>query len=783
MNKNPNGESRFNRRIPHFSPTLHTMKRFALLFVLITFASGLRGEDTMDARLSALVQGPQGLLFRISRTAGKYKMGDSVSYFASLPDCNGLSFDTSNNRMLANHGPRGALLSITSYRDSYFTLTPGWPGVWNCKDNTTTGSYGFAVETGGVKYDLRDTKEDFETTLLDNLIPQTVIKPSGKPYQFRLLTFTPIAEKGAVRVGGVIYALEIENRGEKPLDCKVTLPNLKAGKGPYQGWAQSDDNSSCDMAIVGRKFAENLSLSVPAGQTCWVPALFFVPGENAVETVEAHPLDWWLAQTVQYYRSIMGRLETPDEPFLGQFYERQLMQCLQSIAMSPQGRAAGSNWGSVPPTRMIWTKDCYYSYLGVLATDPALAEKLIEWFDAHGVRPPGTHNRSDRQDSSSAGGPSHSISLSVAAPMMAAMLYESTGDTAIFERHPGWKAHWAGILDAIIASRKFDDVWMFPTQFISDGPVKGDFHTGSNICFWKALTGYARLLAEVWHDPQAAGRYGKVAADLKAAILAHNVFDGPSGKFLIEASNHGDNPPRMESDGEESDTTLAALYGFMDVDDPLYLGTMRFAMSPRNIAYRPVLNSISWETGIPSTSPGYNKGVASAVTGEECWGPRGHYTEFRRLTDADGSVWWWSYGMEKQPDPLKPIRAFMGIGKAGWTSGVYTNLYRSRMIGVHYDAAAQLLRFAPMATLGRFTWKAMPMGDRRFDLGFDPAGEASVSNPTVKVLHLEVVLPMGNWGLNGKALSGEDLNHLGTPSTLFKMDLPPGETVEITRMR
>ena len=362
---------------------------------------------------------------------------------------------------------------------------------------------------------------------------------------------------------------------------------------------------------------------------------------------------------------------------------------------------------------------------------------------------------------------------------MATLLYETTGDTAIFSRHPQWKNHWASILDEIIASRKFDDVWLFPTQFISDGPVKGDFHTGSNICLWKALTGYARLLTEVWHEPQAAARYAKVAADLKAAILTHNVFDAPSGKFLIEASNYGGRPPRMESDGEESDTTLAALYGFIDVDDPLYLGTMKFAMSPKNISYSPTLNAIRWEEVVPSTSPGYNKGVASAISRDECWGPRGHYAELRRVTDADGSVWWWTYGQEKKPDPAKPTRAYSGIGKAGWTAGVYTNLYRSRMIGVRYDAPTQIFRFAPMATLGRFTWKEMPLGTKRFNLGFDPTGGASVNNPTDKVLHLEITLPKGRWGLHGQAIGGDDFAHLGTPSTTLKLDLPPGETAEI----
>ena len=189
-----------------------------------------------------------------------------MSYFQGLPDCKGLSFDASNNRMLAIYGPQGELLSVTSYRDSYYTLTPGWPGVWNCKDNTTTGPYGFVVKTGAEKYDLGNTKEDFETTLLDNLIPQTVVKPSGKPYRFRLLTFTPITGDGTMRLGGVVYALEIENRGEKALECKVTVPILNTGKNPFQQWAQSDSHSSCDIAILGRDFAAEVSVSIPAGQ-------------------------------------------------------------------------------------------------------------------------------------------------------------------------------------------------------------------------------------------------------------------------------------------------------------------------------------------------------------------------------------------------------------------------------------------------------------------------------------------------------------------------------------
>jgi hypothetical protein len=591
----------------------------------------------------------------------------------------------------------------------------------------------------------------------------------------------------------VVYGLHLENCSAVPLMATVVAPKQPCKNKPYDVWAQSDNFGAFDMAFGDAPaFKERVPVELAPGAGIWVPVILAAPGEGVAEAVNARGTLAWLADTQRYYRSLTGRLSTPDQPWLGEFYERMLLQAFQSIGQAGSGRIAGSNWGSVPATRMIWTKDFYYSALPLMAADPVFAEKLVTWFDLYGVRPSGNQVRSDQRPAPGApcGGVGHSISLAVAAPLLAGVLYDRTGDAALLRRHPEWKAHWGQILDAILATRVAPDTWLFPTRFISDGPVKGDLHTGSNICVWRALVAYARMLDEAWQDPAAAATYRAAAAKVKASLLTRTVIDTPQGRAFIEAVNLDGKVTRMESDGEESDTTLAPFYGLLPADDPLYLATMRFAMSPDNVSFRPALHAISWENDIPSTSPGYNKGLGAAVDAAGLFGEHGAYTEMRRLTDGDGSIWWWSYGTQKQPRYGSPIRAYMDIGKAGWTAGVHSALFPSRFLGLAYDAPTATLTFAPLPAIGAVDWQDLPMGNARFTVGCayqSKTTRATITNPNAHPVRVVVSVPVPQGGgAVATAVDGVPVNdavigvRLGQKVATVMRNLPAKGAVGIT---
>jgi len=763
---------------------------FVLAGWIAPCALGAAPEGTPDS-ISDILRQPWSRHFWIERTGGQFRLGDPASGFGSCDDLTNLTFDIGNNVMLANVGAQGELKAVTSYRDTYKTVTSSWPGVWTCKDTSTYGPYSFTLEWEEHTNDLATVDWDFRSGLLDNLFPITEFTGPGKRFTARLVTYAPVSTDGSQRLRGVVYGLQLENTSLAPLAATVVLPKCSSGKTPYHQWSQSDEFGAFDYGLGDAPaFAERIAVSLKAGETRWVPLVICALDEGVVRAVNTRGTAAWLRESQGYYRSLLGRLRTPAQPFVAEFYERAVMQALQALGESGQGRIAGANWGSVPPTRMIWTKDMYYASLPLMTLDPDLAAKLIRWFNDYGVRPEGVVLRGDQRryptPGEFAGGVNHSLSLSVAAPLLAGIYYDRTGDAALFREHPQWKSEWMRLMDKVLASRCDPEVWLFPTRFISDGPVSGDFHTGSNVCVWRALVALARLLAEPWNDPKGARRYATAAENVRAAVLDKCVIDGPFGKQFIEATWRDGRSPKMESDGEESDTTLMPFYGFLAQDDPAYVNYMRFSLSTNNVKYTPALNCLAWEESVPSTAPGYNKGLCAGINRESLFGERGFFTTLRAVTDADGSVWWWSYGDAKH---LQLQRAYWGIGKSGWAAGVTATVIPSRFIGARYDASRREFRFAPMAALGDFAWANFPQGKERFSVSFKSVPDglvATLANPNPHPLRLEATLPAEGlrepWRVtaNGRPVTGVKIvEYMSRKAALITLPVGARETLEL----
>ncbi len=677
-----------------------------------------------------------GEMFRMERKAGVWTQGDTFSHFHSNKNFEHLTFDIGNNKVLANVGPLGELKYLTIYRDSYRGAShpSGWSGVWTGKDSSSYGPYSFRLQMdgAGAPVDLSKVDWDVTTGLLDNIIPITTLTPPDHQFNVTLVTYAPLSADGSQRLRGVIYAARLTNTSPSQLRGKLILPELWAGKQNSNSaklrWTQFDPYEFEIGLADATAFRKSREFDLAPGQSVWVPAILYMPGDPVITEVNAKGSLAWLDETWRYHRKLLGRMETPGNPWLGEFRERQILESLQSIAMSGAGKIAGSNWGSYPATRQIWIKDMYYSSLPLMSLEPELARKLILWFDENDIRHPGEIVK---------GGISHSVSLTVASVILASLHYEKTGDRKFFPDHPELRAKWNALLQAVADTRVNRDIWLFPTRFISDGALDCDYHTGSNIAVWKAFSGWSRILGEVYGDAAGARKWRDAASRVKSAILEKTVLDG---RFVEGAYADGRQPLQI-ADGEESDTTLMAFYGFLPADDARYRKTMQFAISQANLIYQPKVRAISWasepvsplEKRVPSTAPGYLKGLAAT----------GSFDEIRRVADADGSVWWWSYGgPSSAPEYGNVVRGVPG--KSGWFAGAYSALFEARFAGVDYDAAARVLRVDPVES---FTWSGAPGG---FDVSV-AKGRVTVKNNhgfAVTLVHGEkrVRVAPGVWG-------------------------------------
>jgi hypothetical protein len=169
-------------------------------------------------------------------------------------------------------------------------------------------------------------------------------------------------------------------------------------------------------------------------------------------------------------------------------------------------------------------------------------------------------------------------------------------------------------------------------------------------------------------------------------------------------------------------------------------------------------------------------------------GENGFFTTLQKVTDADGSVWWWSYGSGKNTKP-RLVRAYMDIGKASWAAGVNAILIPSRFLGVSYDAPRREFCFAPLAAMGNFSWRDFPIGNDRFGVSYETGSSgihATFENLNDHLVTIEATLPVT--GLkppftvtaNGQSVKEvQAIQYLGQNAVRFSCPVAGKKTVEL----
>ncbi len=710
--------------------------------------------------------------FWVKCVDGSAEIGDPVSFFSKNVFDENLTFDIANNKVLANISLNGSIKHLSIYRSSY--RVDCIPGVWVQKDFSNTGPYSYSVRIGKTVHDLSKVDWSLKTSLLDNIFPVTKLT-DGEKVSITLITYAPISQDGKIRLRGIIYGLYLENISGSDITGSIILPMVNGSR--------EERRTNRDVYICAADYTEKrleIPYNLAPGQHIWVPAVLSAPGETVVEQIDEKGSLYWLNSTWSYFKSITGKLSMPKDKFMEEFFQRAVHQCIESIGMDGNGRIAGSNWGTYPTTPEIWMKDMYYSFLPLFLLETEFFKEGIMWFLDYSIRPKGNKFN---------GGIGHSLSNALTPVIMAGLYYSSTGDREFFLNNPEIKERIKSSLNQVIVSRERPDIWLFPSIWISDGLSLGDYHTGSNVVAWYSFKSFARILRDVFGEHETANDYNDIADKVKQDLERYCIINGPYGRQYIEGVNEDNSVPCMGHDGEESDTTLMPLYGYLAYDNEVFKNYTQFAVSKYNHFYVPETKGLRWHTNVSTdgTFPGYITGFANVINCKSMNGEDGYMTEIRRLTDNDGSLWWWPYpGNGKYGNVVRNHIA----GKCGWASGVFAGLFISEILGIKYDGSTRTLNFRPFSPSSDFTWNDFRLGSSIFCAGFTRSKHevsAVIENKNDYSVRIELEIPLnGNCVLKALFVNDKEIKgpyqmgeFLNEPTVKLTDTLLPRESKKI----
>ncbi len=703
----------------------------------------------MEAGWETWVSMEQNPYFHVKIQDGMYKTCNQESYYRTkFPDPD-FSFDVSNQKVQANIDEFGTVKNLTFFHGNY--LMESKPGVWTAKDFVQEHQLSLTIELDGISVPLAENRSSITADLAGNLYPR-VTHDLGD-CRITLLAAAPVTDQGSLSC--LLYCFAVQNTSGRKRCITVHLPPLYNKK--------YSDTRNVLIELFGEAENRSISRQLDDGQWIYDAVILADPNQYQVlEQIREKSLSGWLEQTKNFFISRLGTLTIEQEPITGMLLERAYMQAYGAFAMSGDGQLLGSSWGTYPVTPHIWNKDMYYSCLPSAFTDPDWCRKCILWFHRYGIKYKGTKFR---------GGIFHSLSNSLSLILLSGAYYDASGDTAFFKDHAELYADMKKILQTVISSRKEGEPHLYSTTWISDAYALGKYHTGTNICVYRGLRALARIGREVFNQQDYADMLEQEAEYVRHDIEGHMTVEGNWGEQYIEGIQslekgeqewsdtapykkefldqglifltdviHEDKICLRMHDGEESDTTLMAYYGYQDFKSEKLHNYGHFAASKDNPTYSPLSKGIKWGNESGATFPGYMSLLLAADSRESWSGKEGYFTELKRLADLDGSWWWWPYKVGAQTGDVVRMNS---CGKCGWASGIFVVLLTSCFLGIRFDAVKKTLTVCPCDFMGPFEWKGIRFGNHRFNISLkEQEGEKklTVTNLNPYTIKLNVQL-------------------------------------------
>lgn len=622
------------------------------------------------------------------------------SYYGHLFPATDFSVEVSNQKMQASISEKGLIKAISFFRDAYFTEDK--PGTWVSNGFVQEANISTEIEVNGHATPLDKEDHQIEYDLLFKLIPRFIHRYSD----FTVLQlFLPIYLESGESVSGLIELCAIRNDSSK--DVKLIFPkcyNLKYS----------------DRHNVEFNYANNQR--VMDDQEGWAT----LTDPNAAFNVTDEEMNKIIISSYNYLIGKYGQLEIPTNPELATLITRKAANALNSISESTNGKVVGANWGSSPVVDRTWLRDMFYASLPAIYFDHELAKKVILWFVQYEIKPKGGKFN---------GGIQHSVENSLNSAILLTLYLTETNDVEFLKQNLQMWEHILYVVNYLIA-RRDSKFGLIKSQWISDGIALGEFHTGTQITFWTAVNGIGKIYREVLNQSDEAKRYEEIADELKKQILEYCLIENNQGrKRFIEGVNpeNGELATDLKQyqtdivdqgldfltrvikedkitlefhDGEESDTTLAPFYGFNDVLEGYYLETLQFASSSDNPTYSKLSKGISWGDQSEATFPGYITLLMGTVNDHSKFMEKIDILE--KLTDLDGSWWWWPYEVGSSGDN---VMRFNHCGKCGWSDGSFSVLMIKNVLGIEFDAQKDLLKIRPLTVIPSFNWNDFPLTD------------------------------------------------------------------------
>lgn len=656
--------------------------------------------DTVEDIIENGWNAPKNNFYNLTTTKNKQTTTNENSYYGYLFPDRDFSVEVSNQKMLSSLSENGLIKTISFFREAYYTEDK--PGTWVSNGFVQERDLATEIETNGQVSSLTDDDHRIEFDLLHNLVPR-FIHDYGS---FKVLQlFLPIYLKSGQAVSGLIELCAVNKNDE---NLKLIFPRCYHRK--YSDRHDLEFSYSENSRVLNKKSG-------------WV----ILTDPNAVFDAAKVPVAQTIVASYQTVLGKFGHLEMPKNKQLAALIIRKADSALDGISCSTTGKVVGANWGSSPVVSRTWLRDMFYSVLPALYFDHELLKQAILWFSKFEIKPKGTKFK---------GGIQHSVENSLNSTILLSLYLSQTEDNNFIKQNPQVWKHVLNVVDYLIDQRD-QKYGLIKSQWISDGIALGEFHTGTQITFWAAVSGIGQIYRHVLKDAHNATFYEQTAADIKDKIQRFCLIENKqglkrypegvnptSGKLWVKAAPYEQDlldqgldfltrvtvQHRISlnfHDGEESDTTLAPFYGFNHALDQNYLNTLKFAASKDNPTYSTLSRGISWGNQSEATFPGYITTLMGTIDEPTQFNERIDLLE--KLSDLDGSWWWWPYEVGSSGNK---VMRFNHCGKCGWSDGTFSVLMIKAVLGINFDAFTSTLTIAPLKVVPGFKWHDFPLTNR-----------------------------------------------------------------------
>lgn len=677
------------------------------------------------------------------------------------------SVDVSNNRVLTSLDRNGNLRRVVTAVGVDDVRGEGIPGVYINKQLAfCEGTIGARIAVDG------SPQLAPSLSFLDGVFPTFTNHDAG--VTITRTVFAP--DDGTHRRARIVVLIAFNNQSEdeRTVEVAVHSATRSVGNWPLLNYSVSliTDTTSraslCSSYVLPPGGSQEIALVIDFDALC-EPA----KSEDSLDQIRAS-----LVGTGDQRTGNLGRLTVPEDPWFGELATRASELARQSVLVLEDGSTVGSFWGSnANPIPDVWHRDLGYATLGLIESDPDLAATTIAFLADFGL--PEQAWGFALSVSPDAKGIEHSLGNACVAAVLASLLISRHGSSALDAHKDSLHSYLRRLAQQLLDLRPAPGE-LYRTLYISDGPSRGDYHTGSNILAWRAATALSTDFAAVIGEEQATA-LAQTAHSLRDAIEGTCIRRVDGVEMYVEGV-YGDGNIVAVHDGEESDLTLAPVYGFAPRDDYAIREHARWAHSPGNPYFAKTTGGVDfwdWDDSNGITYPGHIHALSAAGTRDEL---AEALHAIRRTTDLDGSFWWWPFPHAEKDE----ARATRSLGKCGWCAGEFLSVLLHDIVGVERNHAEATLTFAPYAPWREFSWQGLAFLDGEVDVHAEE-NIVRASNRTGQTIHVMLQVPLQpGVMLENVLLNGEDYRVDSEVVQLFdsvavrvRAELAPGKTATL----